>query len=579
MTHAETGRRPTRLFVVSGHSETEAAVSRCIDAIQATDFEVSRGSLAAAVAQAPELDVAVLVAPDDTSVLEPLKQIRVRASELPVVVVGRDDDEGLALRVVATGARGYLVESALTASHLVTTLSLAIGNQRAIRRLRDARSQAARAGRLDDLTGLANRTLFERRLAQAIEVGRRNRTVVAVLYLDLDGFKGLNDRHGHASGDRFLRDAAEAISACVRQSDTAGRLGGDEFGIIVSNLVREADASKVAIQLLRALEELGQTVGVTASIGIASFPRDGLCVEDLLKNGDYAMYQAKAAGRGRYEFFRTRSEHAIDGATGLEARMSRAVAEGRLVLDYQPVVDVARERIVGAEAFLRYEDEEFGLLRPEQFIAVAEQTGAIMPIGEWALRAACQQARQWNEPCPGFRISINCSGRQIQSLHFSRVVKRVLDEARLSPDLLEIEIQERVLAAANDIGMRTLQHLRELGVSIAVDHFGTGPSSLSDLKHLPVDGLKIDRSFMAGVADDSRNDSIAQAIAQLARGLNLGLVADGVETLEQLGRASALGCDRVQGYLFGRPADAARLRDQLRTPGFGLTRFTDEIAR
>jgi diguanylate cyclase (GGDEF)-like protein/PAS domain S-box-containing protein len=411
----------------------------------------------------------------------------------------------------------------------------------------------------DALTRLPNRAFFLEQLRRALDTAHRNGTRVAILFCDLDNFKDVNDTLGHDKGDLLLKQIAGRLSACIRKGDTLSRLGGDEFVLLLPATSGDKEAVTVARKIKRQMSKPfdleGPEVYSTPSIGIAIFPEDGGDVSTLLKHADMAMYVAKSKGRNRYQFFGEDMNRRAQERQALEAGLRRALAQNEFALLYQPQFDVAAGRLVGAEALLRWHHPERGVLLPEQVIPLADETGLIHPIGEWVLRAACTQAREWQQL--GFtdlRVGVNLSGRQFHEPSLVDLVRRVLEETALPPSLLELEIPEQVLASDIEESIATLQSLRELGVHVAIDDFGLGAASFVALRRLPVNRLKIAPPFIADLATDPRAKDLAGAILGLAESLGLDAVAEGVETEAQLQVLRDLGCRQVQGFHFARPA-------------------------
>lgn len=413
----------------------------------------------------------------------------------------------------------------------------------------------------DTLTGLANRNLLADRLGQAMGYARRSGRLVAVLLLNIDRFKVINDSLGHGFGDTLLKMLAQRLASCVRESDTIARLGGDEFVIILAEVAQADDVAPVARKIIETLtlplEMDGQEIFTTASIGISLYPRDGADQEILLKNADTAMYRVKESGRNAYRFYTEDMNARSVEKFKLEAGLRRALERGEFLLHYQPVVSLDTGTITGAEALLRWQSGDRGMVSPADFIPLAEETGLILPIGEWALRAACLEARRLlDRGLPPIAISVNVSVLQFRQKNFVTIVKDALDAAGLSPLLLKIEITESAIMHNPEEAVAILEGLRSLGVAISVDDFGTGYSSLSYLRRFPIDQLKVDRSFVRDVATDPDSATIARAIVALAHNLHLEAVAEGVETAEQLAFLEEIGCDKVQGFLFSRPVPA-----------------------
>ncbi len=421
--------------------------------------------------------------------------------------------------------------------------------------------------RYDSLTGLPNRRLHRERLEQALAHARREGSVVAICFLDLDGFKRINDTIGHSRGDQLLIQVAERLVDAVRASDTVARrgaaaeeeqvsrLGGDEFTVLLTRISAPHDAGRVARRILEALrapfQVEGREVFATASIGIVVSPLDGDTVEALLRNADTAMYAAKKCGRDNYRFY-DRSMNA-DAARNLEieGRLRRALERDEFSLHYQPLRDAATGALSGAEALLRWDAPELGPVSPAMFIPVAEDTGLIYPIGAWVLRTACAQAQAWQKA--GFRpirMAVNLSGHQIRRPEFIESVQQALEETGLSAEWLELEITESTIMQNDEATDRAFWALDHLGIGLALDDFGTGYSSLSYLRRFPIRRVKIDRSFVAQIPGDADDTAMAAAIVAMAHNLMLSVVAEGVETEEQAQSLRELGCEELQGFLF-----------------------------
>jgi diguanylate cyclase (GGDEF)-like protein len=427
----------------------------------------------------------------------------------------------------------------------------------------------------DGLTGLANRVLFRDRVELAVARSRRSGTQIAVLFLDLDDFKALNDTHGHARGDEVLVIAARRVSEALRPSDTAARHGGDEFAILVEDIVDQADALTVATRLAEALRQpmpLGHAeVRIAASIGVAMGGAGRETADDLLRNADVAMYAAKASSRGGAEIFRPALREGAAERAERAARLRGVEARDELRLDYQPIVELETNRIGGLEALVRWQPPDGPVLMPSEWIDLAEESGDIVPIGRWVLHEACRQARDWQIRLdrPDLRISVNLSARQFREHDIVATVRTIVEETGLPPDTLILEITESGLMLRTQATIARLEALRDLGVHLAIDDFGTGYSSLSYLERFPIDILKIDRTFVstAGPAISP----IARAIVELGRTLGLQVIAEGIEHVEQARWLADVGCRYGQGYLYARPMGAAAL-EALLAEGDGLAR-------
>lgn len=409
----------------------------------------------------------------------------------------------------------------------------------------------------DSLTDLPNRSLLNDRLAQGLALAHRHAQKLAVMFLDVDRFKNVNDSLGHDVGDQLLILVAQRLLNCVRSSDTVSRQGGDEFIILLPGLVRRQDAAIRAEKILAALGApyvIGaHNIHVTASIGIVVFPDDGADAETLLKNADFAMYHAKDCGRSNHQFFREDMNARALERQAIEDGLRRAVEREELVLHYQPILDLWSGAPTGVEALLRWRHPSRGLLLPAQFMAIAEESGFIVPMGRWVLREACRQAKVWEAVgLPPLRIAVNVSAVELRDREFVDQVRLILAECELAPHLLELELTETFLMQDSSSTAVVLRSLKDLGVRLALDDFGTGYSSLSHLKGFPIDTLKIDRAFVSELTTNADDASIVQAVITLGKNLQIRVVAEGVESAEQLARLQRYQCPEGQGFHFGR---------------------------
>lgn len=486
-----------------------------------------------------------------------LKRLVAVRRQMPLVVFSAIDDERAVIDILRSGAQEYIVKGNGDGNVIARALRQAIERKRTEMNLQ-------RLAHYDSLTGLANRTLFHTRLEHALANATRRQNSVALMVLDLDRFKVINDTLGHQAGDRLLVLAAERLQGCVRDSDTIARLGGDEFTIILENLSDGTEPKIVARKILEAMTSPfsleGQDIYVTPSIGITLFPQDDDNVDGLLKNADAAMYQVKANGRNGVQFFTAGMNERAAERLKIEAGLRQALERGEFVLHFQPKVSLQSERLQGIEALIRWQRPELGIVSPGEFIPVAEDTGLIIPIGEWVLRAGLMQMRAWLQsglPVP--RLAINICARQFHQADVVTMVGAALHDSGIDGRFLEVEITESVLMEDTDATVNTLKGLKALGVRISVDDFGTGYSSLNYLKRFPIDTLKIDRSFVSDIPNDLDDAVITTAIIGLAHNLRRSVVAEGVETREQLSFLRENRCDEAQGYLFSKPLNVMQM--------------------
>jgi diguanylate cyclase (GGDEF)-like protein/PAS domain S-box-containing protein len=434
---------------------------------------------------------------------------------------------------------------------------------------RTAASMIAHAAQHDVLTGLPNRLLLNDRIDQAIILARAAAMQMAVLFLDLDGFKYINDSLGHSIGDKLLQSIAVRLVNCVRNTDTVSRQGGDEFVVLLSEVKQPHAAAAIAAKILKEIAKPHSIdrheLHVTASIGVSAYPEDGTNAETLIKNADTAMYQAKENGRQAFRFFTPAMNTRAVERQSIEASLRRALERDEFMLHYQPKICLRTGAIVGAEALIRWMHPVRGMVPPAQFIPIAEDCGLILPIGKWVLRQACQQARIWVDAgYPAIGIAVNVSGAELKEDGFLEDLFAILELTGLDPALLELELTESVLMRRVDSTVAILRTLRERGVQVAVDDFGTGYSSLSYLRIFPLDVLKIDQSFVRQIAVNGSDAAIVTAVIGMAQTLKLKVIAEGVETREELDFLRAHQCDEAQGYYFSKPIPEDKFMGLLR---------------
>lgn len=454
---------------------------------------------------------------------------------------------------------------AMSFSH---SLALTLANVHELNTIKAAQERLDYLAHFDTLTGLPNRELLADRTQQIIGNCRRHQREMALLFIDLDNFKSINDGFGHGVGDNLLKATAKIISASLREGDTVSHLSGDEFVVALSEISSPQDAASVAGKILSTLKQAihldnvgNNEIFITASIGISIFPHDGDNMETLITNADTAMYHAKSTGKNSFQFFTPSLNKITHLHLKVEQHLRHAIRKNEFTLHYQPQINITTQKIIGIEALLRWNNKELGNIPPTEFIPIAEETGLIVPIGEWVLRTACQQAMQWHKNNLGVgRMAVNVSTRQFQhNTHFLQTIKSVLEDTGLPPNMLELEITENIMIQETELTIKMLSEIKNLGVRFSMDDFGTGYSSLSYLKHLPLDVIKIDRAFVHDIVTDQNDAAIMTVITTLAQQLNLTVIAEGVETKEQLEFIRAHQCDIVQGYYFSKPICAEEM--------------------
>jgi diguanylate cyclase (GGDEF)-like protein len=430
--------------------------------------------------------------------------------------------------------------------------------EKALQRAKDLGETMRRLAQHDTLTGLPNRLMFTERLKQALNKARRHSSQLALFFIDLDQFKHVNDSLGHSVGDQLLQKVAQRLKQNVRGEDTVARLAGDEFTVIMEDLHRPQEAAVVAQKLMASFKPTFRIkeneLFMSVSIGISLYPQDGLDLESLIRNADTAMYRSKEEGRNNFQFYtKDMTARAVERAR-IETELRRALVQDQFELYYQPQVDLDLGRMQGAEALVRWRHTNEGLRLPFTFITVAEETGLIVPIGAWVLRAACTRIKAWHDAgcCPG-RIAVNLAGKELMQESFVQTVLEIMDDTGCSPTFLELEVSESFFMGKAQQTLQILHQLRDLGITIAIDDFGTAYSSLSHLKRLPITKLKIDRSFIGGIAKQTEDEDIAKAIIAMAKSLQLEVVAEGVETAEQRQFLRTVGCNTMQGNLVSQP--------------------------
>ncbi len=502
-----------------------------------------------------------------------------QGQHVPVLMMTGLDDIASIDHAFEVGATDFITKP-LNYAILGHRVRYLLRTMQAFESVRESKKEIHHLAFYDSLTNLPNRRLFGDRLQQAVESARRNSHLMGILFIDIDNFKRINDSFGHSIGDKLLRTVASQLVTCLRRGDSVSRelddesisvarLGGDEFTVLLTRLGKAEDAARIAKRIIDAVSVpflIGvEEVVVTPSIGIAVFPYDGEGVEDLVKNADTAMFHAKENGKNSYQFYTNSMSATAFERLSMENALRKGLANGEFEMYYQPKIDLVSNQAVGLEALARWNHPEMGLVLPADFIPLAEETGLIVPLGEWVLHTVCSQMRSWcSAGLKPLRVAVNLSACQFRQTMLRQLVKRMLHETGVAPELLEIELTESVIMDDIQTSSTLLRELKKMGVHISMDDFGTGYSSLSLLKRLPLDTLKIDRSFVRDITKDADDAAIVDAVISLAHSLRLRVIAEGVETSEQLEFLRNRGCDEVQGYLYSRPLPVAGVEKWLR---------------
>jgi len=518
--------------------------------------------------------------------LELVPRVHSLSPDTVVVMVSGNQDIEFAIKAMRVGAFDYITKP-IDLRHVEASVERAINQSNLLKEKRRDKDQIESLlqqrteevhwlGNYDTVTQLPNRALFEDRLEQAVAIAKATGQSLGVLFISLDQFKKVNDSLGHGPGDVLLREFAERLKSCINRSDTVARFGNDEFALLRTQI----DGTKDVIETIGSLSQVlkfsfdlpSQELFATASVGVSLFPVDGDDSQTLLKNAGAALYKAKRSGGANYQFFTADLHELAASRLALESNLRRAIHHEEFLLHYQPRVSVDSLAITGLEALVRWQHPQLGLVSPSEFIPLAEDTGLIVPIGEWVLRAACLQGRRWIEegfaPIP---IAVNISARQFHDRDLSQTVIRILEETGFSPKYLELELTESSIMQNEEFAASMLNQLKSMGINISIDDFGTGFSSLASLKRLPIDALKIDQSFVREATTDPDDAALVMAIITLGHNLRLKVVAEGVETDDQLRFLQLLRCDEIQGYFFSRPVSAdtlvALFETQMNTDG------------
>ncbi len=512
-----------------------------------------------------KIDVVILdLSCSSYSSIEQFEQFYQKAEGIPIIVLGTKDDQSLALDAVRVGAQDFLLRGEIERSLLLRALRYAIDRNRLHLELEESRRLERHLAYHDFLTGLPNRLLLIDRLGQILNQGRRLGEQVSLLLIDLDGFKRINDTLGHGVGDQLLKGVSERLQDTVRESDTVARLGGDEFTVTLSGLTDNQTAAKVASKIRDVMTAPFQVDGhelfLTISIGISTFPNDGSDAETMIQKAGVAMCRAKDSGRNSFKQYKFSMDASFAEHLSLESRLRRAIDNDELRVYYQPQIKLETGEIMGSEALVRWQHPTLGLVPPAKFIPLAEEIGIIAAIDEWVLRSACEQTSKWESTLGrSLQVAVNLSAQKFRKSNLPKIVAEVLQKTGISPGSLCIEITESNVMQNLDHTNSILHALKSLGVQLSVDDFGKGYSSLNYLKTFPIDILKVDRSFVSGIPIDRNDMAICTAIVVLAQSMALKVVAEGVETADQLSFFKSLNCDVMQGYYFSPPVPVAEL--------------------
>jgi len=547
-----------KLLLLESNHEDADFLSTELCRHKAVEFELTHvTSLADAAGEleSGEFSIALLdlTLPDATGI-EAVEAIQAAAPTLPIVVLSSEDDEDFAIQILQKGVQDYIVKWEGKGSTIFRAIRYAIERKRSELRLNYL-------AQYDALTGVPNRQYFQDQLTRATARARRAGTKIALFFLDLDQFKVVNDTLGHLAGDKLLREAAQRLSRVTRTGDVLARLGGDEFAVMAEGVHNARDTEAIAQNLLKAIDTPfdidGREVTVTTSIGITVYPNDHSDTTMLVKNADIAMYQAKEQGRNNFKFFTEQMHQELVRYHQFEHDIKHALDTDGFDVVYQPKINMTSRRIEGMEALLRWNCPDRGPVPATQFIPIAEESGHIVPIGYWVLEQACKALNDWRAAnLPVVPVSVNVSVRQFQQADFPLKVMKILDKCGIEPGLIELELTEGLLMEDTVAARQCLDDLRDIGLNISIDDFGTGHSCLAYLRKFPIDTLKIDRSFVSDLGKSDDAAIIVNAIISLARSLKLAVVAEGVENVEQAEFLVEQGCHIAQGFLYSRPIAA-----------------------
>ncbi|GJL48889.1 MAG: hypothetical protein NPIRA01_01160 [Nitrospirales bacterium] len=497
----------------------------------------------------------------DSMALDTLRELRQTHASAATLIMSGLQDEALAIQAVRNGAQDYLIKDHINSHALSRAIRYAVERHR-------VQEQVTHQAHYDHLTGLANRGLFYERLHYALARCHRNDAAIALLFLDLDHFKAINDTFGHEYGDIVLKTVANRLRKCIREVDTGVRMGGDEFAVLLDEVVSVDDVGTIAQRLLNLITQpmviLDHELHITGSVGMTIYPWDCAKAQDLLKHSDTAMYRAKAQGGNNFQFYTAGMQTSSLDRTTIDVELRRALAKGEFLLHYQPQMDLRTQQIIGMEALIRWQHPYQGMISPMNFIPKAEESGIIVPMGEWVMETASLQAKKWeSEGLPIPPISVNLSARQVHQRNLPATIEHILQATQLDPQYLQVELTESFLISETPSTLATLRDLKAMGVKIYIDDFGVGYASLRYLKAFPLDGLKLDQSLIKDLDTDINNAAIVKAILALGNTLGLKVIAEGVETQAQVQFLSEHGCYAIQGFWVTPPIPAHESRHWL----------------
>ncbi|MDP8965696.1 MAG: EAL domain-containing protein [Cyanobacteriota bacterium] len=564
-----------KILVIEDEEFVRENILELLDAEGFDVFGAQNGHIGVDLAKAkmPDLILCDVMMPglDGYGVLTTIRQDPLMAA-IPFIFLTAKAAKADFRQGMELGADDYITKP-FTRAELLGAIGTRLKKQAAVEELYHIELQQAKAQldyliHNDSLTNLPNRLSLRERFKQVQPTDSNNEQLVTVLCVGIDRFNQINDNLGHAVGDLLIKSVAERLSACVGNQNTVARLNADQFAIILATVEHKKEAGNVAQTLLDSLSQTfrlaGQEIFITASLGIAVYPRDGGEVEELLNHANIAMAKAKQQGGDQYEYYTPAYNIGSADRLVLQSSLRYALERQELVVYYQPQVNLQTGEIVGAEALVRWQHPERGLVSPDKFIPIAEETGLIVPIGEWVLHTACKQVKLWQtEGFPSLRVAVNLSSRQFSQIDLRHQLVQILIATGLDPKYIELELTESMLVQNTEVAIRRLNALKALGVTIAIDDFGTGYSSLSYLQQFPFDILKIDRCFIRNITENANNAAITKAIIEMAKSLNLKLIAEGVETEAELSFVCQHQCDGMQGYLFSRPIPAPEFHQLL----------------